>query len=184
MQKKRIVLLSISLAWPAVAGCSRAETFSQLSPISFAQPCTLNKVQTSELRFIFKQFAACVTFMVSSYSTDYSCLLELPRNIKRTEAFLGLWRSSVTEARLRFGSSCAHIARGKLPPKHFLFFPCDQVWVRCAHWEIRNTQHNTFEDSVTGWEMIRLLIFLLAAGFGDTRNSSNSSLPIWLRPHP
>ena len=26
-------------AWPAVAGCSQAETFSQLSAISFAQPC-------------------------------------------------------------------------------------------------------------------------------------------------
>ena len=26
-------------AWPAVAGCSRAETFSQLSSISVAQPC-------------------------------------------------------------------------------------------------------------------------------------------------
>ena len=26
---------------PGVAGCSRAETFSQLSSISFAQPCTL-----------------------------------------------------------------------------------------------------------------------------------------------
>ena len=35
MQKKGTVLL----AWPAVAGCSRAETFSQLSSISFAQPC-------------------------------------------------------------------------------------------------------------------------------------------------
>ena len=28
--------------------------------------------------------------------------------------------------------------------------------------------------------MIRLLIFLLAAGFGDTHNPSNASLPIWL----
>ena len=28
--------------------------------------------------------------------------------------------------------------------------------------------------------MIRLLIFLLAAGFGDTRNPSIASLPIWL----
>ena len=37
--EKRTVLLSTSLAWPAVAGCSRAETFSQLSSISFAQPC-------------------------------------------------------------------------------------------------------------------------------------------------
>ena len=35
--------------------------------------------------------------------------------------------------------------------------------------------------NVTGWEMIRLLIFLLAAGFGDTRNPSNASLPIWLQ---
>jgi len=40
VQKKRTVLLSTSLAWLAVAGCSRAETFSQLSSISFAQPCT------------------------------------------------------------------------------------------------------------------------------------------------
>ena len=36
VQKKRTVLLSTSLVWPAVAGCSRAETFSQLSFISFA----------------------------------------------------------------------------------------------------------------------------------------------------
>ena len=41
VQKKGTVLLSTSLAWPAVAGCSRAEAFSQLSSISFAQPCTL-----------------------------------------------------------------------------------------------------------------------------------------------
>ena len=40
VQKKKTVLLSTSLAWPAVAGCSRAETFSQLSSLSFAQPCT------------------------------------------------------------------------------------------------------------------------------------------------
>ena len=39
--EKRTVLLSTSLAWPAVAGCSRAETFSQLSSISFAQPCNV-----------------------------------------------------------------------------------------------------------------------------------------------
>ena len=41
VQKKGTVLLSTSLAWPAVAGCSRAETFSQLSAISFAQPCSM-----------------------------------------------------------------------------------------------------------------------------------------------
>ena len=29
--------------------------------------------------------------------------------------------------------------------------------------------------------MIRLLIFLLAAGFGDKRNPSHASLPIWLQ---
>ena len=40
VQKKGTVLLSTSLAWLAVAGCSRAETFTQLSSISFAQPCT------------------------------------------------------------------------------------------------------------------------------------------------
>ena len=39
VQKKGTVLLSTSLAWPAVAGCSWAETFSQLSSISFSQPC-------------------------------------------------------------------------------------------------------------------------------------------------
>ena len=41
VQKKGTVLLSTSLAWLAVAGCCRAETFSQLSSISFAQPCTV-----------------------------------------------------------------------------------------------------------------------------------------------
>ena len=45
VQKKGTVLLSTSLAWPAVAGCSWAETFSQLSAISFAQPCTCPMVQ-------------------------------------------------------------------------------------------------------------------------------------------
>ena len=29
------------MAWPAVTGCSQAETFSQLSSISFAQLCTV-----------------------------------------------------------------------------------------------------------------------------------------------
>ena len=38
-RKKGTVSLSTSQAWLAVAGCSRAETFSQLSSISFAQPC-------------------------------------------------------------------------------------------------------------------------------------------------
>ena len=33
-------LLSNSLAWPAVAGCSRAETFSQLSSNKFAPLCS------------------------------------------------------------------------------------------------------------------------------------------------
>ena len=41
VQKKGTVLLSTSLAWPAVAGCSWAETFSQLGSISFAQPCSI-----------------------------------------------------------------------------------------------------------------------------------------------
>ena len=40
-EKKWTVSLSTSLACPALDGCSRAETFSQLSPIYFAQPCTL-----------------------------------------------------------------------------------------------------------------------------------------------
>ena len=38
--EKKTVLLSTSLVWPAVAGCTWAETFSQLSSIYFAQPCT------------------------------------------------------------------------------------------------------------------------------------------------
>ena len=41
VQKKGTVMQSISLAGQAVAGCSRAETFSQHSSISFAQPCTV-----------------------------------------------------------------------------------------------------------------------------------------------
>ena len=40
MQKKGTVLLSTSLAWPAVAGCSRAEAFSQLSSNKFTPLCT------------------------------------------------------------------------------------------------------------------------------------------------
>ena len=37
--EKGTVSLSTRLAWPDVAGCSQAETYSQLSSISFAQPC-------------------------------------------------------------------------------------------------------------------------------------------------
>ena len=44
VQKKGTVLQSTRLAWPAVAGCSRADTFSQLSAISFAQPCMCPEV--------------------------------------------------------------------------------------------------------------------------------------------
>ena len=47
MQKKGTVLLSTSLAWPAVAGFSRAETVSQLSAIYFAQPCTGGRAATA-----------------------------------------------------------------------------------------------------------------------------------------
>ena len=50
MQKKRTVWLSTSLAWPAVAGCSWAETFSQLRSISFAQLCSLNCFKLDLLR--------------------------------------------------------------------------------------------------------------------------------------
>ena len=46
VQKKGTVLLSTRLAWPAVAGCSRAETFSQLSSISFAQLCMYPAMKT------------------------------------------------------------------------------------------------------------------------------------------
>ena len=37
------VLLNTSLAWSAVAGCSRAETSSWHSAISFAQPCNVRE---------------------------------------------------------------------------------------------------------------------------------------------
>ena len=47
LQEKGTVLPSTSLALPAVAGCSRAETFSQLSAIYFAQPCTCQILITS-----------------------------------------------------------------------------------------------------------------------------------------
>ena len=40
VQKKGTVLLSTSLAWPAVAGCSRAETLSQLSSNKFTPLCS------------------------------------------------------------------------------------------------------------------------------------------------
>ena len=40
MQKKGTVLLSTSLALPAVAGCSRAENFSQLSSNKFSHLCS------------------------------------------------------------------------------------------------------------------------------------------------
>ena len=46
--KKGTVLLSTSLSWPAVAGCSRAETFYQLSSIPFAQPCIVSETQKSQ----------------------------------------------------------------------------------------------------------------------------------------
>ena len=53
VQKKGTVLLSSGLAWPAVAGCSRAETFSQLSAISFAQPCISVSNPVGPLRTYF-----------------------------------------------------------------------------------------------------------------------------------
>ena len=40
VQKKGTVLLSTSLSWPALAGCRRAETFSQLSSKKFTTLCT------------------------------------------------------------------------------------------------------------------------------------------------
>ena len=61
VQKKGTVLLSTSLAWPAVAGCSRAETFSQLSSISFAQPCSRN-------------FSGIKSPISSNFSPIFNCL--------------------------------------------------------------------------------------------------------------
>ena len=54
VQKKGTVLLSTSLAWPAVAGCSRAETFSQLSSNKFTPLCrhlSLSKTETQISNF-------------------------------------------------------------------------------------------------------------------------------------
>ena len=47
VQKKGTVFLSTSQSWPAVAGCSKAETFSQLSSNSFSQPCIVHKDHSS-----------------------------------------------------------------------------------------------------------------------------------------
>ena len=63
VQRKRTVLLSTSLTQPAVAGCSRAETFSQLSAISFAQPC----------RFPFPQKGVNGQSVIDSRPKQQSC---------------------------------------------------------------------------------------------------------------
>ena len=42
------------------------------------------------------------------------------------------------------------------------------------------SESSPLQAHLMGWELIPLLIFLLAAGFGDTHNPSNASLPIWL----
>ena len=51
--EKRTISLSTSLVLPAVAGCSRAETFSQLSSISFPQPYTKQKTFDLSLPLLF-----------------------------------------------------------------------------------------------------------------------------------
>ena len=51
-RKKELFLLSTSLAWPAVAGCSRAETFSQLSSITFSLPCSLYWIYMREKKMM------------------------------------------------------------------------------------------------------------------------------------
>ena len=63
VQRKRTVLLGTSLTQPAVAGCSRAETFSQLSAISFAQPC----------RFPFPQQGVNGQSVIDSRPKQQSC---------------------------------------------------------------------------------------------------------------
>ena len=59
--EKGTVMLSTSLAWPAVAVTSQAETFSQLSAISFAQPCTSFSTvfDTSPVRLYLAQEIHC-----------------------------------------------------------------------------------------------------------------------------
>ena len=52
-RKKGTVLLSTSLVWPAVAGCSRADTFSQLSSIYLLNPVLRRWDVSSYELFIF-----------------------------------------------------------------------------------------------------------------------------------
>ena len=107
VQKKGTVLLSTSLAWPAVAGCSRAEAFSQLSSISFAQPCR------SFGCTVYTQ--GCSTDRYSMYSGDgwysiiptiYFTLLDFATQIKSVVRFR-ISARSVTE---RFTELISHVA--------------------------------------------------------------------------
>ena len=74
VQKKGTVLLSTSLAWPAVAGCSRAVTFSQLSAISFPQPCTRGRILSGDKYSSLQQ---------SSITSDRHCRSKLKVEPKR-----------------------------------------------------------------------------------------------------
>ena len=87
VQKKKTVLLSTSLAWPAVAGCSRAETFSQLSSISFAQPC-MPQVKSSKKILLKLSKIVCVKVLTNLISfSPMAMVIEMmrpaPRKVNR-----------------------------------------------------------------------------------------------------
>ena len=65
--EKGTVLLSTSLEWPATAGCSRAETVSQLRANYFAQPCRVGKYQNSNCVGL----STCVTITMHSLLTVF-----------------------------------------------------------------------------------------------------------------
>ena len=114
VQKKGTVLLSISLAWPAVAGCSWAETFSQLSSISFALPCILGtETLIPTLSWIFTVLWRA---LYTSYNLKLNFGPEEDRMIIRARADI-YWRQlgSRGEQRLRQNEGSARTAAVKVP---------------------------------------------------------------------
>ena len=78
VQKKGTVLLSNSLAWPAVAGCSRAKTFSQLSAIYFAQPCSLVFNGRQLFQLFVVELGTCIVREMLMVPSDVLSATKLP----------------------------------------------------------------------------------------------------------
>ena len=93
VQKKGTVLLSTSLAWPAVAGCNHAETFSQLSPISFAQPCT-GKLDNAMICLVWHESDLCGELLIIHF--PFYIIYTFVHYIMFPRGFLFLIPSSVT----------------------------------------------------------------------------------------